>query len=81
MAHSRSHGGRWWRIVALAALGLLAGTAWLLLARLGPPSPAVHATARRQATAGASTPGECGAPGAYRRSRVTLWPALRLRKA
>src|SRR5438067_1809606 len=48
MPDSSSHRGRWRRIVALAALGLLAGTAWLLPARIGSPSPAVHARARRQ---------------------------------
>ena len=48
MTDSRSHRGRGRRIVVLAALGLLAGTAWLLPARIGSPSPAVHARARRQ---------------------------------
>src|SRR5437763_12728670 len=49
MTDNRSHRGRWRRIVVLAALGLLAGTAWLLPARIGSLSPAVHAHARRQA--------------------------------
>jgi sortase (surface protein transpeptidase) len=48
MTDSRSHRGRGRRIVVLAALGLLAGTAWLLPARSGSPSPAVHARAGRQ---------------------------------
>src|SRR5436190_23271086 len=48
MTDSRRHRGRGRRIVVLAALGLLAGTAWLLPARSGSPSPAVHARAGRQ---------------------------------
>src|SRR5919202_460972 len=48
MADSSRHRGRWRRIVAPAALGLLAGTAWLLPARIGPPSPAVHTRTGRQ---------------------------------
>src|SRR5437868_15249352 len=48
MADSSRQRGRWRRMVALAALGLLAGTAWLLPSRIGSPSPAVYALARRQ---------------------------------
>ena len=50
MTDDSRHHRRRRRIVALAVLGLLAGTAWLLPARLGPPSPAMHATASQQAT-------------------------------
>jgi sortase (surface protein transpeptidase) len=48
MTDSRSHRGRWRRILALVALGLLAGTARFLPAHIGSPAPAVHARARRQ---------------------------------
>jgi sortase (surface protein transpeptidase) len=56
MTDSRSHRRRWRRIVVLAVLGLLAGTAWLLPARLGSPSPAVQVRAGRQTGHMAATP-------------------------
>src|SRR4051794_35325843 len=45
--NSRHRGGRR-RVTSLAALGLLAGTTWLLLARPGLPSPAADARSVRQ---------------------------------
>ena len=70
MADSSSHRGRWRRIVALAALGLLAGTAWLLPARIGSPSPAVYARARRQ-------PGHMPPPAHPAQTLRTVRPAPR----
>ena len=45
MPDSRRHRRRWQRLVALAALELLAGAVWLLPAHSGPPSPTVHTRA------------------------------------